>query len=90
MSTRIKVAVIGYGKAAFMHAEALKNIPPSEVEGPLISYFKGEEIHGSNTSKAGIFEANMYLAEDRILCFEIAFKRDKPWKLKYVKVSVFK
>ncbi|KAL2914904.1 hypothetical protein HK105_205648 [Polyrhizophydium stewartii] len=48
---------------------------------PLEQYFKGEEMHDG----ADIFAANMYLAEDRILCFEICTKRDQAWLLKYVK-----
>ncbi|KAJ3293280.1 Chitin synthase, class 2 [Borealophlyctis nickersoniae] len=48
---------------------------------PLAQYFKGETLHGG----ADIFAANMYLAEDRILCFELATKRNQPWTLKYVK-----
>src|SRR5207253_1465160 len=35
--------------------------------------------------KTGLFEANMYLAEDRILCFELISKRDSQWVLHYVK-----
>jgi len=31
------------------------------------------------------FDANMYLAEDRILCFEIVTKKREAWVLKYVK-----
>ncbi|EJU02992.1 glycosyltransferase family 2 protein [Dacryopinax primogenitus] len=50
--------------------------------GPLQKYFLGEKMHGSN---AGIFEANMYLAEDRILCWELVTKRDCSWILHYVK-----
>ena len=34
---------------------------------------------------AGIFESNMYLAEDRILCFELVAKKNEAWLLKYVK-----
>ena len=30
-------------------------------------------------------ERNMYLAEDRILCFEIVTKKREAWTLKYVK-----
>lgn len=41
-------------------------------------------MHGAN---AGIFTANMYLAEDRILCFEIVTKRNCQWILSYVKSS---
>ncbi|KAJ3267246.1 Chitin synthase, class 2 [Chytriomyces hyalinus] len=47
---------------------------------PLEMYFKGEKPHGTNVS-----EANMYLAEDRILCFELVMKRDAQYVLKYVK-----
>ncbi|KAJ3275492.1 Chitin synthase, class 2 [Terramyces sp. JEL0728] len=48
---------------------------------PLEQYFKGEALHGSED----IFAANMYLAEDRILCFEIVTKANQAWLLKYVK-----
>ncbi|KAI9229743.1 MAG: glycosyltransferase family 2 protein [Piptocephalis tieghemiana] len=50
--------------------------------GPLVSYFKGEALHAARPSS--IFEANMYLAEDRILCFELVAKRGEKWKLRYV------
>lgn len=52
--------------------------------GPLEKYFAGEKMHGAN---AGIFTANMYLAEDRILCFELVTKRSCRWILQYVKSS---
>lgn len=52
--------------------------------GPLEKYFAGEKMHGAN---AGIFTANMYLAEDRILCFELVSKRNCAWILQYVKGS---
>ncbi|KAI9749174.1 MAG: Chitin synthase, class 1 [Lichina confinis] len=52
--------------------------------GPLEKYFAGEKMHGAN---AGIFTANMYLAEDRILCFELVAKRRCHWILQYVKSS---
>lgn len=51
--------------------------------GPLASYFKGETLHTS--ADAGIFESNMYLAEDRILCFELVAKKNEAWLLRYVK-----
>ena len=53
-------------------------------QGPLEKYFAGEKMHGAN---AGIFTANMYLAEDRILCFELVSKRNCRWVLQYVKSS---
>lgn len=52
--------------------------------GPLDKYFAGEKMHGA---KVGVFEANMYLAEDRILCFELVAKRNCSWILQYVKSS---
>ncbi|KAF9220531.1 glycosyltransferase family 2 protein [Gyrodon lividus] len=51
-------------------------------EGPLHKYFLGEKMHGAG---ADIFTANMYLAEDRILCWELVSKRGGSWLLHYVK-----
>ncbi|KAI9103333.1 chitin synthase-domain-containing protein [Phlyctochytrium arcticum] len=48
---------------------------------PLECYFRGESMHGG----ANIFAANMYLAEDRILCFELVTKENSRWLLRYVK-----
>ncbi|KAL0956300.1 hypothetical protein HGRIS_002457 [Hohenbuehelia grisea] len=53
--------------------------------GPLASYFKGEVLHGRDTD---IFTSNMYLAEDRILCFELVAKADCNWTLKYVQGAI--
>ncbi|GLB37699.1 putative chitin synthase [Lyophyllum shimeji] len=53
--------------------------------GPLASYFKGEVLHGRDTD---IFTSNMYLAEDRILCFELVAKPNCNWVLKYVKGAI--
>ncbi|KAJ3495480.1 hypothetical protein NLJ89_g10618 [Agrocybe chaxingu] len=53
--------------------------------GPLASYFKGEVLHGRDTD---IFTSNMYLAEDRILCFELIAKANSSWILKYVKGAI--
>uniref|UniRef100_U9TGW9 Chitin synthase n=1 Tax=Rhizophagus irregularis (strain DAOM 181602 / DAOM 197198 / MUCL 43194) TaxID=747089 RepID=U9TGW9_RHIID len=53
-------------------------------KGPLASYFLGEFQRGRD---ADIFTANMYLAEDRILCFELVVKRNNSWVLHYVKSS---
>ncbi|KAF8148234.1 glycosyltransferase family 2 protein [Crassisporium funariophilum] len=59
---------------------ALQN--DSTGEGPLQKYFLGETMHGAG---ADIFTANMYLAEDRILCWELVSKRGGAWILHYVK-----
>ena len=53
-------------------------------QGPLEKYFAGEKLHGGDASP---FIANMYLAEDRILCFELVTKRNCHWILQYVKSS---
>ncbi|CAN3365336.1 chitin synthase 1 [Diutina catenulata] len=37
-----------------------------------------------NFQEAGIFTSNMYLAEDRILCFELVAKKNHNYVLKYV------
>ncbi|KAJ3358961.1 Chitin synthase, class 2 [Allomyces javanicus] len=50
---------------------------------PLEQYFKGEKLHDSGD----VFAANMYLAEDRILCFELVAKKNEGWILSYEKDS---
>ncbi|KAF4627328.1 hypothetical protein G7Y89_g10830 [Cudoniella acicularis] len=57
---------------------ALQN--DSKNRGPLEKYFDGEKHH----LDADIFTKNMYLAEDRILCFELVAKRNSSWVLTYV------
>lgn len=80
--------------------DALLNV---DGQGPLEKYFKGEFLHLStqiddeeddeielkekNFQEAGIFTSNMYLAEDRILCFELVAKRDKNYVLRYVSAA---
>lgn len=80
-------SVFGYisvlpGAFSAYRYKALLNGP--DGKGPLASYFRGETMHGGSSS-AGLFERNMYLAEDRILCFEIVTKKREAWTLKYVK-----
>ena len=62
---------------------ALQN--DSSGRGPLSQYFKGETLHGADSD---VFTANMYLAEDRILCWELVAKRGEQWVLKFVKSAV--
>ncbi|KAJ9053891.1 Chitin synthase, class 1 [Entomophthora muscae] len=76
------ISVLPGAFSAYRYA-ALQNSEPGI--GPLASYFKGDLMQESDSS-SGIFEANMYLAEDRILCFELVAKRKNKWVLKYVKV----
>ncbi|KAJ2790839.1 hypothetical protein H4R21_006431, partial [Coemansia helicoidea] len=54
--------------------------------GPLYEYFKGELMH-TDGSDSSIFQANMYLAEDRILCFELVSKRRENYILRYVRAA---
>lgn len=50
---------------------------------PMVKYFAGEKMHNSSN----FFTANMYLAEDRILCYELVAKKGSKWVLQYVKNS---
>ncbi|GAA95000.1 glycosyltransferase family 2 protein [Mixia osmundae IAM 14324] len=50
--------------------------------GPLATYFKGETLAGKD---ADTFTSNCYLAEDRILCWELVASPGHAWVLKYVK-----
>ncbi|GAA5893025.1 hypothetical protein JCM5296_003407 [Sporobolomyces johnsonii] len=58
---------------------ALQN--DAKGEGPLKEYFKGETLHHS--VDADLWTKNMYLAEDRILCWELVAKRGSAWLLHY-------
>jgi chitin synthase len=82
-------SVFGYisvlpGAFSAYRYKALQNYDTSEgKKGPLYAYFKGEKLHeGCN-----MFKSNMYLAEDRILCFELVAKKNCKWLLKYVKAA---
>lgn len=77
-------SVFGYitvlpGALSAYRYHALQN--DENGHGPLSQYFKGETLHGQD---ADVFTANMYLAEDRILCWELVAKRNERWVLKYV------
>ncbi|KAF9436440.1 Chitin synthase, class 1 [Entomortierella beljakovae] len=81
-------SVIGYiqvlpGAFSAYRYRALLAPPETPNDGPLVSYFKGEKP----SADSGIFDANMYLAEDRILCFELVAKRNYAWTLRYVKAA---
>lgn len=51
---------------------------------PLEKYFYGEGLEDKGFN---FFSSNMYLAEDRILCFEIVTKKNSNWILKYCRSS---
>jgi cellulose synthase/poly-beta-1,6-N-acetylglucosamine synthase-like glycosyltransferase len=59
--------------------------PGEDGSGPLLDYFKSIT---ATLRDLGPFKANMYLAEDRILCYEIIARNDCNWILEYVKNSV--
>lgn len=78
-------SVFGYitvlpGAFSAYRYEALQN--DEQGEGPLQKYFMGDLKQGQTVD---IFTANMYLAEDRILCWELVSKRKSAWILQYVK-----
>ncbi|KAM5349405.1 hypothetical protein ACJ41O_005910 [Fusarium nematophilum] len=59
---------------------------------PLEQYFHGDHTLSKQLGKKGIdgmniFKKNMFLAEDRILCFELVAKASQKWHLSYVKAS---
>jgi chitin synthase len=59
---------------------------------PLDQYFHGDHTLSKQLGKKGIegmniFKKNMFLAEDRILCFELVAKAGSKWHLTYVKAS---
>ena len=59
---------------------------------PLEQYFHGDHTLSQKLGKKGIegmniFKKNMFLAEDRILCFELVAKAGSRWTLTYVKAS---
>lgn len=59
---------------------------------PLEQYFHGDHSLADRLGAKGIngmsiFQKNMFLAEDRILCFELMAKRGEKWTLGYVKES---
>ncbi|KAI9881468.1 MAG: Chitin synthase, class 2 [Pleopsidium flavum] len=59
---------------------------------PLEQYFHGDHTASKQNGPKGIegmniFKKNMFLAEDRILCFELVAKAGSKWHLTYVKAS---
>jgi chitin synthase len=59
---------------------------------PLEQYFHGDHSLADRLGPKGIygmniFTKNMFLAEDRILCFELVAKKGERWTLTYVKPS---
>ncbi|TPX47919.1 chitin synthase [Synchytrium endobioticum] len=81
-------SVLGYiqvlpGAFSAYRYEAVQNTTPTS--GPLVEYFKGEVLH--HGADFDVSSTNKYLAEDRILCFEVVTKVASAWTLKYVKAA---
>lgn len=53
--------------------------------GPLPEYFRSLT---TSTKDLGPFKGNMYLAEDRILCFELLARKGRQWTMHYVKDAI--
>jgi chitin synthase len=88
-------AFSAYRYAALQDTPGEKFIAQKE-DSPLEKYYKGEYMHVDSIDKPAdptnkflgpiknFFQENMYLAEDRILCYELVAKRDRKWVLRYV------
>lgn len=92
------ISVLPGAFSAYRYVALLNDV---NGKGPLEKYFKGEFLHSSGEldpnddeyvlksqqlkEEAGIFTSNMYLAEDRILCYELVAKRGCSWLLRYCK-----
>ncbi|CAO3626245.1 unnamed protein product [Cunninghamella blakesleeana] len=88
------ISVLPGAFSAYRYSALLNDI---HGQGPLQKYFLGEpsslitkdnhpqQKQQQNEFDSDIFTKNMYLAEDRILCFEVIAKKHQKWTLKYVK-----
>lgn len=77
------IAVLPGAFSAYRYSALLNS---KDGTGPLQKYLKGEKLHsGNDGAHVSIHEANMYLAEDRILCFELVTKKNCNYRLSYVK-----
>ncbi|RSH88864.1 Chitin synthase, class 2 [Saitozyma podzolica] len=75
------ISVLPGAFSAYRYA-AVANHP--DGTGPLAAYFHGEMMNLPGAT-ASIFDRNKFLAEDRILAFEIVCKKNARWRLQYVK-----
>ncbi|KXS16007.1 glycosyltransferase family 2 protein [Gonapodya prolifera JEL478] len=82
------ISVLPGAFSAYRYAALQSNTRDKEGNptGPLQAYFKGEALHNGKL-QGSTFVNNMYLAEDRILCFELVSKKDEAWVLRYERFS---
>jgi chitin synthase len=79
------IAVLPGAFSAYRY-DAIKGVPLSK-------YFSGEEPDDDDNDgtlvepRTDLYKSNLFLAEDRILCFELVAKMNCSWTLKYVKVT---
>jgi cellulose synthase/poly-beta-1,6-N-acetylglucosamine synthase-like glycosyltransferase len=74
------ISVLPGAFSAYRFSAIYSDLPGSDC--PLKYYFKSIS---TPISELGPFEANMFLAEDRVLCFELLAAKDKRWQLHYEK-----
>lgn len=73
------------GAFSIYRYEALRSSSPNQHT-PLERYFSGDLTYKKNFAKAsGLKKANTYLAEDRVLGFEVISNRSNEWILGFVK-----
>ncbi|KXS12982.1 glycosyltransferase family 2 protein [Gonapodya prolifera JEL478] len=82
------ISVLPGAFSAYRFAALQANVKDKQGNpaGPLQAYFKGEALHNGKL-QGNTFINNMYLAEDRILCFELVSKPNESWVLRYERAS---
>jgi chitin synthase len=74
------ISVLPGAFSAYRFSAIYSDLPAANC--PLKYYFKSIS---TPLSELGPFQANMFLAEDRVLCFELLAAKDKRWQLHYEK-----
>jgi chitin synthase len=74
------ISVLPGAFSAYRFSAIYSDLPGADC--PLKYYFKSIS---TPLSELAPFEANMFLAEDRVLCFELLAAKDQRWQLHYEK-----
>lgn len=83
-------AIQGRPLEQYFHGDhSRKHVFYFEIRHTKISYgvTVADRLGSSGVNGMTIFQKNMFLAEDRILCFELVAKHGESWTLSYVKPS---